>query len=142
MKKLVYVLLFLSQLSWASTGFEAGNDGQLKESIAIGLAAGFKILAQGAVAIGAGALSNAGGVGLNSVAIGRSAMDTPPLFDNNIILNATGASFPDFSGGVFPAPTDGGRFYVGQIRKDDTFHNPAFVHTLSYDEQTGEVFWN
>ena len=26
MKKLVYVLLFLSQLSWANTGFEAGND--------------------------------------------------------------------------------------------------------------------
>jgi hypothetical protein len=86
-------------------------------------------------------LKNSAGVGKDTIAIGRAAMDTPPLFDKNIILNATGASFPDFSGTLFPAPTDGGRFYVGKIRQNDGSHDPSFVRTLKYDSQTGEVYW-
>jgi hypothetical protein len=126
------------EINAIAIGLEAGNDTQLKESIAIGYNAGFKILAQGAVAIGAHALQNANSVGLSTVAIGRLAMDTPPQFDNNIIINATGTSFPDLV--TYPV-ADGGRCYIGTIRKDDGTHvGPNRAQAVFYDAMSGELY--
>lgn len=120
-------------------GINAGNDTQSAESIAIGYNAGFKVLGSGAVAIGSGALSNANGVGADTIAIGRSAMDTLPQFDNNIILNATGTSFPDLI--TYPVAT-GGRCYIGSLKKDDGTHTGPFrAQPVFYDTLSGELFW-
>jgi hypothetical protein len=117
-------------------GANAGNDNCSAEAIAIGFNAGFKILGDRAIAIGSSALSNAGGVGLNTIAIGHNAMAQAPQFDNNIILNSTGVSFPDFA--TFP-PTTGGRFYVAFVKKDDGTHtNNSALH---YDTDTGEIYF-
>jgi hypothetical protein len=116
-------------------GYEAAPDSQQDGSVAIGAQAGYKSLALNAIAIGGSALQNANGVGKESIAIGYLAMDQPPQFDNNIILNSTGVSFPDFA--TFP-PTSGGRFYVAFIRADDGSHTNN--QTLQYDTDTGEIY--
>jgi len=122
-----------------AVGINAGNDTQGPETVAIGYNAGTKMLAVGAVAIGSGALVNAGNIGKDSIAIGHAAMDTPPLFNNNIILNATGLSFPDLV--TYPVAT-GGRCYIGSLAKDDGTHIPAPTRALAvfYDPLSGELY--
>jgi len=116
-------------------GYLSAPDNQQDGSVAIGVQAGYKSLALNAIAIGGSALQNANGVGKESIAIGYLAMDQPPQFDNNIILNSTGVSFPDFA--TFP-PTSGGRFYVAFIKPDDGSHfNNQPLH---YDTDTGEIY--
>jgi len=122
-----------------AVGITAGNDTQGPETVAIGYNAGNKQLAVGAVAIGSGALSNSNGVGKDSIAIGRAAMDTAPQFNNNIILNATGTSFPDLV--TYPVAT-GGRCYIGSLKKDDGTHTAPFrQQPVFYDTLSGELFW-
>ena len=122
-----------------AVGFRAGQISQQLESIAIGSLAGQQTLAKNAIAIGSYALQNSGNVGKDSIAIGNLAMDTPPQFDNNIILNATGTSFPDLI--TYPVAT-GGRCYIGSLRKDDGTHTAPFrAQPVFYDTLSGELFW-
>jgi hypothetical protein len=84
-------------------------------------------------------LKNSAGVGKDTIAIGRAAMDTPPQFNNNIILNASGLSFPDLV--AYPV-ANGGRCYISSIKKNDTTHVGPRKKPVFYDSLSGELFWD
>jgi hypothetical protein len=121
-------------------GNEAGANDQGVNSIAIGSLAGLRQMPPRAVAIGTSSLVGpSGGFGTESVAIGYLAQDTPPLFDNNIIINASGVSFPDLI--TYPVAT-GGRCYIGSLAKDDGTHvGPNRAQAVFYDALSGELYW-
>ena len=130
-----------------STGNNQGNGSiaignlaggtQAENCVAIGQSAGNISQPIGSVAIGTDAMKNSIS-GAYSVAIGFKALDTPVSYDNIIVLNGTGESFPDF---VANPINSGNRFYVKPIREEAFPYNNT-TEILNYDYASGEVFYS